>query len=211
MVLTSPYSPQQTPISGRGNRTTSKKAQALIHKSKLTPGFGEKKSFGCLYYVNIPKTLQQGKFSKTSSKGIFLGYDPDGKHKWRILSTNGKITKSHNFVFEQDTFPQPFNQHAPNASNMIEEEELLLCEMKNIPFSTTMEEQPHNNPNDTAPSLIKEPGKPGWESKLTSNKASKTVSADLDESNILQNKQSENMVIINHNSLNPKNWKKAMC
>ncbi|MBW0548123.1 hypothetical protein O181_087838 [Austropuccinia psidii MF-1] len=189
MVLTAPYSPQQNPISERGNQTTSEKAQALLHKSKLTPDFWggavttsvfienitlspynnnqvpyhawhktefdlkRLRTFGCLCYVNIPKVLRQGKFLKTSSKGIFLGYDPCGKHNWQILLTNGKNTNSHNVVFDKDTFPQPYNQHAPSSSNIIEEEELPLCKTNNIPFSTTLEEQPWDNLNSTAPIL----------------------------------------------------------
>ncbi|MBW0503220.1 hypothetical protein O181_042935 [Austropuccinia psidii MF-1] len=101
MILTAPYSPQQNPISERGNQTTSEKARALLHKSKLTPYFwGDAvmtsvfienitlspynnnqvlyhtwhktkfdlkrlRTFGWLCYVNIPKILWPGKFSKT--------------------------------------------------------------------------------------------------------------------------------------------------
>ncbi|MBW0499104.1 hypothetical protein O181_038819 [Austropuccinia psidii MF-1] len=230
MVLTAPYSPQQNPISERGNQTTSEKAQELLQKSKLTPEFwGEAvttsvfienitlspynnnkvpyhtlhktkfdlkqlRTFGCLCYVNIFKVLQQGKFLKTSSKGIFLGYSPCGKHNWRILLTNGKITKIHDVV----------------SSNIIEEEELPLCKTNNIPFSTTLEEQPWDNLNSTALILTKTPGKPGWEIKLTSNKAPKTVSADLDESNILQTRECAKMASINFHSPNPKSWNEAM-
>ncbi|MBW0510065.1 hypothetical protein O181_049780 [Austropuccinia psidii MF-1] len=149
--------------------------------------------------------LQQGKFSKTSSKGIFLGYDPCGKHNWQILLTNGQISKSHDMVFDEDTFPQPFKKITPSSSNMIEEEELPSSKANNLPFSTTLEEQPCNNLNSTTPR------KPAWEIKLTSNKAPKTVSADLDESNILQTKQCANMASINCHSPNPKNWNEAMC
>ncbi|MBW0476427.1 hypothetical protein O181_016142 [Austropuccinia psidii MF-1] len=83
--------------------------------------------------------------------------------------------------------------------------------MNNIPFPTTTEEQTHKNTKDTVPSSIKAPGKPGWEIKLTSNKAPTKVSAELDESNIIQFKLPMNMRSINHNSPNPKNWRKSMC
>ncbi|MBW0478824.1 hypothetical protein O181_018539 [Austropuccinia psidii MF-1] len=121
-----------------------------------------------------------------------------------MLLTNGQITKIHNVLFDKDTFPQPFNQHALNSSNMIEEEELPLCKTNKIPFSTTMEEQPCDNLSNTAP------GKPGWEIKPTSKKAPKTVSEDLDKSNILQTRQNLNMESINYNLPNPKSWNKAM-
>ncbi|MBW0524547.1 hypothetical protein O181_064262 [Austropuccinia psidii MF-1] len=132
--------------------------------------------------------LWQGKFSKKSSKGIFLGYDPCGKHKWRVLLSNGQITKSHDVVFDEDKFPQSFKQNTPSSSNMIEEEELPSSKENDLPLSTTSEEQPCDNLNSTTQISTKTPRKPGWEIKVTSNKASKTVSADLDKSNILKTK-----------------------
>ncbi|MBW0503219.1 hypothetical protein O181_042934 [Austropuccinia psidii MF-1] len=77
---------------------------------------------------------------------------------------------------------------------MIEEEELPSSKANDLPFSTTSEEQPCNNLNSTTQMSTKTPRKPGWEIKLTSNKAPKTVSADLDESNILQTWQASTVI-----------------
>ncbi|MBW0509146.1 hypothetical protein O181_048861 [Austropuccinia psidii MF-1] len=132
--------------------------------------------------------LWQGNFSKTTSKAIFLGYNPCGKHNWRVLLSNGQITKRYYVVFDEDTFPQPFKQNIPSSSNMIEEEELPSSKANYLPFSTTLEEQPCNNLDSTTQISTKTPRKPKWEIKLTSNKAPKTVSAELDEYNILQSK-----------------------
>ncbi|MBW0585008.1 hypothetical protein O181_124723 [Austropuccinia psidii MF-1] len=246
MVLTAPYSPQQNPISERGNRTTSEKARALLHKSNLTLDFwGEAvttsvfienitpspynnnrvpyhtwhksefdlkrlRTFGCLCYVNIPKVLREGKFSKTSERGIFLGYNPCGKHNWRVLLTNGQITKSHDVIFDEEMFPQPFRQNTLNSSNMIEEEELPSSNTTDSPSSTTSKKQTCDNLNSSTQISTETARKPGWEIKLTSNKAPKTVLADLDESNILQTKRRAKMASINCHSPNPKNWNEAM-
>ncbi|MBW0519089.1 hypothetical protein O181_058804 [Austropuccinia psidii MF-1] len=94
---------------------------------------------------------------------------------------------------------------------MIEEDKSPSNKAIDSPFFTTPEEQPCNNLSASTQISAKTPGKPGWEIKLTSNKEPKTVSADLDESNILQTRQRANMASISSNSPNPKNWNEAIC
>ncbi|MBW0581592.1 hypothetical protein O181_121307 [Austropuccinia psidii MF-1] len=63
-------------------------------------------TFGFCCYVNIPKTLQKGKFEPMSRKGIFLGYDSD-KHNRQIMLENGEIINSHDVVFDEHRISGP--------------------------------------------------------------------------------------------------------
>ncbi|MBW0465842.1 hypothetical protein O181_005557 [Austropuccinia psidii MF-1] len=201
MQCTAPYSPKQNPMSERGNRLTSEKARTLLFTSNLPTNFwGEAvvtgtflenvtpcssisnktpfklwnshkynisrlRAFGCQCYVNIPKALRKGKFETTSRKGIFLGYDSD-KHNWRIMLENGKVIKCHDVIFDEHIFPGP-------------------------PHTSKIESSSNNddsNSTNNCPAIIPTT-KPGWDYKLTSNRAPKDILAHINESNILSSKR----------------------
>ncbi|MBW0518241.1 hypothetical protein O181_057956 [Austropuccinia psidii MF-1] len=238
MQLTSPYSPKQNPISERGNRLTSKKARTLLFTLNLPKNFwGEAvvtstfleniapcssieyktpfelwngSIFGCLCYLNIPKTLRKGKFEPTSRKGIFLGYDSN-KHNWRVMLENWKIIKSHDVVFNEQIFPGAPVKESVHEDSIQYSDNNSVTEIFNhehvsqIHLSHNNDDSSCiNNTNDKPPASITL-AKPGWDYKLTSNQASKHVSAEIDKSNILSSQRQAHTAIhsINSSSKNP--------
>ncbi|MBW0533510.1 hypothetical protein O181_073225 [Austropuccinia psidii MF-1] len=92
-VVTGTFLENVTPCSSIDNKTPFK----LWNNYKFNLSW--LRTFGFQCYVNIPKTLQKGKFKPTSRKGIFLGYYSN-KHNGRIMLENGKISKCHDVVFD---------------------------------------------------------------------------------------------------------------
>ncbi|MBW0468233.1 hypothetical protein O181_007948 [Austropuccinia psidii MF-1] len=175
------------------------------------------RTFGCCCYVNIPKTLRNGKFEPTSRKGIFLGYDSN-KHNWRVMLENWKIIKSHDVVFNKQIYPGPHAKESVHedsirysdnysVTNIIDHEQVSQIESSHDNDDPSCINNTNNNPPASIPST-----KPGWDYKLTSNQAPKHVSAAINESKILSLKRRAHTEIhsIDSNSKNPSAWKEVI-
>ncbi|MBW0541547.1 hypothetical protein O181_081262 [Austropuccinia psidii MF-1] len=211
-VVTSTFLENITPCSTIDNKTPFE----LWNKTKFD--LSRLRIFGCRCYVNIPKTLRKGKFDVTSMKGIFLGYDPD-KHNWRLMLENGKITKSHDVVFNEDEFPKPPEVHGPCSDltlNNDNEVDTTFTKHHDNNYNVTeelrhhieaCESERHSISSDS--SLTIQPNKPGWDYRLTSKQAPKHVTTDINKSNILTTKRRANAAIT-PSFKNPTTWKEAM-
>ncbi|MBW0496166.1 hypothetical protein O181_035881 [Austropuccinia psidii MF-1] len=141
------------------------------------------RSFGCLCFVNIPKVKRHGKFSPTATKGIFLGYD-NYKHNYRVMLPNGKITYSHDVIFDEEKFPWPPSEMSIVPSSMANEDYFLTATSSNSsnPMPSVVSEEEAT----VQKSSLSAPRRPGWDILLTSNIAPKNISSNLDQGNILE-------------------------
>ncbi|MBW0561403.1 hypothetical protein O181_101118 [Austropuccinia psidii MF-1] len=181
-VFTSTFLENIIPCSTINNKTPFE----LWNKSKFD--LSQLRTFGCRFYVNIPKHLPKGMFDATLRKGIILVYNPD-KHNWRLMLEDGKIIKGHDVVFNENKFPKPPEVHETCA-------DLTLNSDNNV--NTSFTKYQDNNYNFTEEltqnieacaseclstssksSLTITPNKPGWDYKITPNQAPKHVSSDI--------------------------------
>ncbi|MBW0528533.1 hypothetical protein O181_068248 [Austropuccinia psidii MF-1] len=212
VVVTSAFLENITLVSTIDNKTPFE----LWKKSKFD--LSRLRTFGCRCYVNIPKTLQRGKFDSTSKRGIFLCYDPD-KHNCCLMLENGKITKSHDVIFNEDEFPKPPEVHNFCADLTLNNDDgvnSIFTKQHNNTCNVTEELTHHiencdseNISTSSKSSHTIQPNKPGWDYKLTPNQAPKHVTADIDESNIILSKRRANSAITS-TFKNPLTWKEAM-
>ncbi|MBW0507785.1 hypothetical protein O181_047500 [Austropuccinia psidii MF-1] len=132
---------------------------------------------------------------------------------------DGKITKIHDVVFNEDRLPKPpevhslcndltsdsdndvdtiFTKHHDNNCNVTEEltHHVEACDSERHSISSES-------------SLTIQPKKPGWDYRLTPNQAPKHVTADINESNILTTKRRANSAITS-SFKNPTTWKEEI-
>ncbi|MBW0496965.1 hypothetical protein O181_036680 [Austropuccinia psidii MF-1] len=93
---------------------------------------------------------------------------------------NGKITYSHDVIFDEDKFPSPPSKMNIVPSSMANEDYFLNATSSNLnnPVpSVVNEEAPAQQSSQSAPRL------PIWDILLTSNIAPKKISSNLDQAN----------------------------
>ncbi|MBW0483805.1 hypothetical protein O181_023520 [Austropuccinia psidii MF-1] len=112
-VLTSKFIENITPSSAINNQSS----YPLWNKREFN--LKHLRPFGCLFYVNIPKALRDGRSSVTSKREILLGYDINGPQNWRIILNNGKITRINDLLFDKNSLPDPVHERPETSSNII--------------------------------------------------------------------------------------------
>ncbi|MBW0538398.1 hypothetical protein O181_078113 [Austropuccinia psidii MF-1] len=132
---------------------------------------------------------------------------------------DGKITKSHNVVFNEDKFPKPPEVHGlcnDLTLNSENEVETIFTKHHDNNCNVTEELTHHIEACDSEchsirsdSSLTIKPNKPGWDYRVTPNQAPKHVTAEINESNILTTKRRENSAITS-SIKNLTTWKEAM-
>ncbi|MBW0534837.1 hypothetical protein O181_074552 [Austropuccinia psidii MF-1] len=121
---------------------------------------------------------------------------------------NGRITYSHDVIFDENIFPSPPSELGIIPSSMADKDYFLKntsSNSNNHPPSVVNEEAIAQQSSLLAPSRL------GWDILLKSNTEPKNVFSNLDEANILEGKRRRaKMTIISHVSKNPKSWDDAM-
>lgn len=77
MHLTAPYTPQQTPVANIGNKTTTKKARALLKQARLPTVFWAEAVTTSVYLKNITPIASRGFLTPHK---LWYGHPPSYKH-----------------------------------------------------------------------------------------------------------------------------------
>ncbi|MBW0484286.1 hypothetical protein O181_024001 [Austropuccinia psidii MF-1] len=183
-------------------------AYTLWHRTSFD--YARLRVFGCQVFINIPTEQRTGKFSDTSTPGIFLGYQI-GQKNWRVLLPNMSIKYSHDVIFHETIFPgHAFFNSLPSVTGDVSSSVAPSSTSDPVfraPAESVSDIQPPIEPNMSSP-LAAPPSspstvvdvaeessspacRPGWDIVLQPlhQKAVKDVSSSISSDNIVEHKR----------------------